>query len=65
MRPPLPMRSGLLGDAPIGLLGFCMGGMYAMKSLALGRFDSAVAFYGMVRVPEHWRAPANATPSTP
>jgi dienelactone hydrolase len=47
--------AGVLGDAPIGLLGFCMGGMYAMKSLALGRFDRAAAFYGMVRVPEAWR----------
>lgn len=44
------------GVEPVGLLGFCMGGMYAMKSLAApGRFDRAVAFYGMVRVPEHWR----------
>ncbi|MFN8052811.1 MAG: dienelactone hydrolase family protein [Acidimicrobiales bacterium] len=36
----------------VGVLGFCMGGMYAMKSLASDRFDRAVAFYGMVRVPE-------------
>jgi carboxymethylenebutenolidase len=43
------------GVEPVGLLGFCMGGMYAMKSLAApGRFDRAVAFYGMVRVPEAW-----------
>lgn len=38
----------------VGLLGFCMGGMYAMKSLASDRFDRAVAFYGMVRVPPQW-----------
>ena len=44
------------GVEPVGVLGFCMGGMYAMKSLAAsGRFDRSVAFYGMVRVPEHWR----------
>ena len=44
------------GVEPVGVLGFCMGGMYAMKSLAApGRFDRAVAFYGMVRVPEAWR----------
>ena len=43
------------GAQPVGLLGFCMGGMYAMKSLAaIDRFDRAVAFYGMVRVPEAW-----------
>jgi carboxymethylenebutenolidase len=46
-----------IGLERIGLLGFCMGGMYAMKSLALGRFDKAVAFYGMVRVPEAWQGP--------
>lgn len=43
------------GVEPVGVWGFCMGGMYAMKSLATGRFDRAVAFYGMVRVPEAWR----------
>jgi len=39
----------------INVLGFCMGGMYAMKSLASPRFKRAVAFYGMVRVPEQWK----------
>ena len=35
-----------------------MGGMYAMKSRGVaGRFDEAVAFYGMVRVPEAWQGP--------
>ncbi len=47
--------AGHLPDgAPIRVLGFCMGGMYAMKTLANTRFDRAVAFYGMVRVPEAW-----------
>src|SRR5829696_6423983 len=32
-----------------------MGGMYALKAAGAGRFDRAVAFYGMVRVPEDWR----------
>lgn len=44
----------LLGVDTVGLLGFCMGGMYVMKSLPTGRFDRGVAFYGMVRVPEAW-----------
>lgn len=39
----------------VGVLGFCQGGMYAMKALASPRVDRAVAFYGMVRVPEQWR----------
>jgi carboxymethylenebutenolidase len=43
------------GFERVGALGFCMGGMYAMKSLASERFERAVSFYGMVRVPEAWR----------
>ena len=46
---------GLTGCEHVGLIGFCMGGMYAMKALASDRFDQSVAFYGMVRVPEQWR----------
>jgi len=41
----------------VAVLGFCMGGMYALKAAATGRFDRAVAFYGMIRVPEAWRSP--------
>lgn len=43
------------GFDSVGVLGFCMGGMYAMKSLASSRVRAAVAFYGMVRVPEQWK----------
>jgi carboxymethylenebutenolidase len=39
----------------VSILGFCMGGMYALKAAATGRFDRAVAFYGMIRIPEDWR----------
>jgi carboxymethylenebutenolidase len=42
------------GFEQVVTLGFCMGGMYAMKSLASDRFTRAAAFYGMVRVPEAW-----------
>ena len=45
------------GFDQVGVLGFCMGGMYAMKSLASDRFSRGVAFYGMVRVPESWQGP--------
>lgn len=41
--------------ARIALLGFCMGGMFTLKAAASGRFDWAVACYGMVRLPEGWR----------
>lgn len=46
----------------VAVLGFCMGGMYALKAAASGRFDRAVAFYGMIRVPEAWRGPDLAEP---
>jgi carboxymethylenebutenolidase len=62
----------LLGDAaaaadacevePVGVLGFCMGGMYALKAAGTGRFDRAVAFYGMVRVPDRWKGDDLAEP---
>lgn len=38
----------------IAVLGFCMGGSYALKAAATGRFERAVAFYGMVRTPKMW-----------
>jgi len=62
----------LLGDAvaaadacdvdPVGVIGFCMGGMYTYKAAGTGRFDRAAAFYGMVRVPEQWRGPGHGEP---
>ena len=48
--------------ARVAVMGFCMGGMYALKAAATDRFDRAVAFYGMIRVPEDWRGPALADP---
>ncbi len=46
----------------VAVLGFCMGGMYALKAAATGRFDRAVAFYGMIRVPTGWQNPTLAEP---
>jgi carboxymethylenebutenolidase len=46
----------------VGLIGFCMGGMYAHKSVRTGRFARTVAFYGMIRVPDNWRGPAQGEP---
>ena len=45
------------GVAEVSILGFCMGGMYALKAAATDRFDHAVSFYGMLRMPEAWQAP--------
>lgn len=38
----------------VSVLGFCAGGSYTLKAAATGRFERAVAFYGMVRTPEQW-----------
>jgi carboxymethylenebutenolidase len=43
-----------LGVEPVGVIGFCMGGMGALRAAATGRFDKAASFYGMVRLPEAW-----------
>ncbi len=45
------------GMERVTVLGFCMGGMWALKASATGRFHRAVSFYGMIRMPEHWRSP--------
>ncbi|GIU84795.1 MAG: carboxymethylenebutenolidase [Acidimicrobiales bacterium] len=62
----------VLGDAvaaadatevePVGLIGFCIGGMYALKSAGTGRFERVVSFYGMVHVPDQWKSPTQGEP---
>ena len=46
-------------EGPVGILGFCMGGMVTMKAAATGRFHRAAPFYGMIRMPEEWRSDTN------
>ena len=50
------------GVEPVGVLGFCMGGMYTLKAAGTGRFDRAVSFYGMPRVPDMWESPTQGDP---
>jgi len=50
------------GVEPIGVMGFCMGGMYALKAAGTGRFDKSVSFYGMITVPENWRGSGQGEP---
>ena len=52
----------LLGVEPVAVMGFCQGGMFSLKAAASGRFDRAVSFYGMVRLPEHWSTATMAPP---
>ena len=46
----------------IGLLGFCLGGMYCHKAARSDRFARIVSFYGMIRVPEAWRGAGQGEP---
>ncbi|HEX8804614.1 MAG TPA: dienelactone hydrolase family protein [Acidimicrobiales bacterium] len=46
----------------VTLIGFCMGGMYALKAARTGRFARVASFYGMARVPEAWRSPTQGEP---
>ena len=46
----------------VGLLGFCMGGMYCFKAARSDRFAKIASFYGMIRLPEAWAGPGQGEP---
>jgi dienelactone hydrolase len=50
------------GCERVGLIGFCLGGMYALKAGSRSRFARVVAFYGMIRVPEQAAGPRHGEP---
>ena len=50
------------GCERLAVLGFCMGAMYALKAAPTGAFDKAVAFYGMIRLPDEWHGPGQGEP---
>ena len=50
------------GAERVGLLGFCLGGMYCHKASRSDRFARIVSFYGMIRVPTGWRSPTQGEP---
>jgi carboxymethylenebutenolidase len=52
----------VLDVEPVGVLGFCMGGMFTLKAAGTGRFHRAVAFYGMIHLPERWQSPTLGDP---
>ena len=51
-----------LGTPRIGLMGFCMGGMYCFKSSVSERFARIVSFYGMIQVPPNWQSSTQGEP---
>lgn len=50
----LVAAADLLGTEPTAVLGFCRGGLHVYQAASTGRFDKAVSFYGMIRVPPKW-----------
>ena len=46
----------------VNIIGFCMGGMYTLKSVRTGRFHRHVPFYGMIHVPDDWRGEGQGDP---
>src|SRR2546426_471230 len=50
------------GVLQLGILGFCIGGMYTLKAAASGTFERAVPFYGMIRIPDAWRGSGQREP---
>ena len=56
----LQQAADATGMHQVGVLGFCMGGMWALKASMTGRFHRAVSFYGMIRMPEQWRSATQA-----
>jgi dienelactone hydrolase len=54
--------AGATGAERVGLIGFCMGGMYVLKAARADRFSKLVSFYGMIRVPADWRSEGQGEP---
>ena len=46
----------------VHLVGFCIGGMYALKAAVEDRFTKAVSFYGMIRIPKQWKGKGQGEP---
>ncbi len=50
------------GCSAVGLIGFCMGGMYCFKAAGLSCFDRIASFYGMIHMPEQWASAEHGDP---
>ena len=51
-----------LSTPVVGLIGFCMGGMYCFKSARSERFKKIVSFYGMITIPSGWQSATQGEP---
>ncbi|MEM8620149.1 MAG: dienelactone hydrolase family protein [Actinomycetota bacterium] len=50
------------GCDTVGLIGFCMGGMYCFRAATSERFARIASFYGMIRVPADWNGDGHGEP---
>jgi len=48
--------------ANVGMIGFCMGGMYCFKASTLTCFDRIASFYGMITLPAAWHGDGHRQP---
>ena len=48
--------------AQVGMIGFCMGGMYCFTASTLASFDRIASFYGMIKLPDAWKSDGHREP---
>lgn len=58
----LHAAADVLATPVVGLMGFCMGGMYCFNSARSDRFARIVSFYGMITLPDQWKGPGHGEP---
>lgn len=58
----LEAAADVLACDQVSVIGFCMGGMYSLKSSGRRRFPRCAAFYGMITLPVAWRGPGQGEP---
>ena len=58
----LHAAADVLATPAVGLMGFCMGGMYCFNSARSDRFARIVSFYGMITLPDAWKGPGHGEP---
>ena len=51
-----------LATPVVGLMGFCMGGMYCFKAARTERFARIASFYGMITLPKDWKSSTQGEP---
>ncbi len=58
----LEEAADVLGTPVVGLMGFCMGGMYCFKAARNERFVRIASFYGMITLPQDWKSSTQGEP---